>query len=148
MPNAHGKPQSIILFISFLWSFKTTIFSQADRFWSKNIADFCNFFFVNRWRKGELFSTKEFQRRSSEQSDFATRLESATQENSTTKSSTVSVDSALSSKVLFSTLQLCKEQCQERSSELFSSAKNINVKNANQSVFHILHCFFALSSQR
>ena len=56
--------------------------------------------------------------------------------------------SALSSKVLFSTLQLCKEQCQERSSELFSSAKNINVKNANQSVFHILHCFFALSSQR
>ena len=143
MPNAHGKPQSIILFISFLWSFKRRFSVKQIDFGVKILPTFATSFFVNRWRKEELFFNKGVSKEKFRAERFC---ESATQENSTTSSSSVSVDSALSSKVLFSTLQLCKEQCQERSSELFSSAKNINVKNANQSVFHILHCFFALSS--
>ena len=144
MPNAHGKPQSIILFISFLWSFKRRFSVKQIDFGVKILPTFATSFFCKSMERRRTFFNKGV----SKEKFRAERFCDSTRERNTREleSSTVSVDSALSSKVLFSTLQLCKEQCQERSSELFSSAKNINVKNANQSVFHILHCFFALSS--
>ena len=60
MPNAHGKPQSIILFISFLWSFKRRFSVKQIDFGVKILPTFATSFFCKSMEKRRTF----FQQRS------------------------------------------------------------------------------------
>ena len=101
MPNAHGKPRASLKHCLSLWSFQRRFSVKQIDFGVKILPTFATFFcksmekrrtFFNKGVSKEKFRAERF-------------CESATQENSTTKSSTVSVDRRFRQKsfsVLFS----------------------------------------------